>query len=280
MDLQAYEKGQTPDLQEFDKRLIEIERMSGRGPFWLYAKAIRTLMQSKKTDPQLLAEARGYLQDAMEARKDWSAPTVLAGKICEMQDDREQALELYVRAVYHMGERDGDVISRTVKLLVARGHREDIDEAKQLFDYLEMQKSPLLGEMSQDYVFVKVFTYPIGTAEKEVDKSVAAGSKNYQDFLRQGQLYGVLTHRLKLAAISDKRDWKADAAMIGMGQKAVNALSHAIDLNPQSDDSWFAMVQILVNVGQANKAKPLIGSAESALKGDKAPLTLAICCDS
>ena len=55
LNLQAYEKGQTPDLQELDKLLNEIERLGGRGPFWLYGKAIRTFVQSKKTDPQLLA---------------------------------------------------------------------------------------------------------------------------------------------------------------------------------------------------------------------------------
>ena len=113
-----------------------------------------------------------------------------------------------------------------------------------------------------------------------MDKSVAADSKNYQDFLRQGQLYGVLAHRLKLAAISDKRDWKADAEMIGMAQKAVNALCRMpVDLNPQADDVWIAMVQLLVDVGQPDKAKPLIGSAEAALKGDQAPMTLAMCCE-
>ena len=54
----------------------------------------------------------------MEARKDWSAPAVLAGKICEMQDEPRPGLDFYVRAIYHMGERDSDVIRRTVQLLV------------------------------------------------------------------------------------------------------------------------------------------------------------------
>ena len=184
LDLQAYDKGQTPDLQEFDKRLNEIERMSGRGPFWLYAKAIRTLIQSKKTDPQLLTEARGYLQEAMEARGDWSDPTALAGKICEMQDDREQALEFYERAV-RMGDHDGDVISRTAHSSWPAGA---LDEAKQLFDYLEMQKSPLVAEMDQDYLLVKAHRYPVRAAEKDVDKSVAANSKKLPGFLVAGAL--------------------------------------------------------------------------------------------
>ena len=137
LNLRAYEKGQTPDLQELDQRLNEIERLGGRGPFWLYGKAIRTLVQSKKTDPQLLLEARGYLQEALEVRKDWSAPAVLAGKICELQDEPDQALDFYIRAIYRMGERDSDVIRRTVQLLLPRGH---IDEARQLFDYLENRR--------------------------------------------------------------------------------------------------------------------------------------------
>ena len=125
-------------------------------------------------------------------RKDWPALAVLAGKICEMQNEPDQALDFYIRAIYQMGERDNDVIRRTVQLLVPRGH---IEEAGQLFDYLEKQKSPLLGEMNQEYVYVKVFTGEIAAAAKEVEKSVPADSKKYEDFLRQGEFYGVLAMR-------------------------------------------------------------------------------------
>ena len=142
----------------------------------------------------MLLEARGYLQEALEVRKDWSAPAVLAGKICEMQDEPDQALDFYVRAVYGMGERDSDVIRRTVQLLLPRGR---IEEAKQLFDYLEKHKSPLLGDMNQEYAYVKVFTGDIAEAEKDVEKSVPADSQNYKDFLRQAQMYGHLAERLR-----------------------------------------------------------------------------------
>ena len=93
-----------------------------------------------------------------------------------------------------MGDRDSDVIRRTVQLLLPRG---GVEQARQLFDYLERQKSPILGEMNQEYVYVKVFTGDIAEAEKDVEKSVAAGSKDYRDYLRQGQLYGVLAQRLR-----------------------------------------------------------------------------------
>ena len=71
-----------------------------------------------------------------------------------------------------------------------------------MFDYLEKQKSPLLGEMNQEYVYVKVFTGDIAEAAKDVEKSVPADSKNYKDFLRQGQMYGLLAQRLKFKAQS------------------------------------------------------------------------------
>ena len=121
MSLRIFEKGQTPDLQELGKLLDEIERLGGHGPYWLYAKAIRTLVQSNKKDPELLLKARGYLKDALEIRKDWSALAVLAGEVCEMQNEPDQALDFYIRAIYRMGERDSDVIRRTVLLLLPRG---------------------------------------------------------------------------------------------------------------------------------------------------------------
>ena len=140
--------------KELDQWVDEIKQLSGRGPYWLYAKAIRTLVESQRKDPKLLLEARGYLKEALEQRGEWAAPAVLAGKICEMQDEPDQALDFYTRAIYRLGERDGDVIRRTVQLLVPRGR---IDEAKQLVDYLEKKKSPLLGEMTPDLAWVMAF---------------------------------------------------------------------------------------------------------------------------
>ncbi len=213
LNLRAFEKGQTPDLPELDKQLKEIEQLGGRGPYWLYGKAIRTLVQSKKKDPQLLMDARGYLKEAMEVRPDWSALAVLTGKICEMQDEPDQALEFYTNAVYRMGDRDSDMIGRAVRLLVARGRRTDIEEAKQLIDYLEKQKSPLLTEMNQQVAYVKVFTGDIAEAAEEVKNSVAADSKNYEDFLRQGQMYAFLAQRLKSKARVPTATWKPPLGM-------------------------------------------------------------------
>ncbi len=64
-----------------------------------------------------------------------------------------------------------------------------------------------------------------------------------------------------------------------MGQRAVNALLKARALNPQADRVWIALVQLLVDVGQPDKARPLIPAARAALKGEQAPITLATCCE-
>ena len=285
LNFRLYEKGQAPDLREVDKMIGEMEQQVGGGPFWLYAKAIRAIVQSKKPDPQALTEARGYLKDAMEMRKDWSALTVLLGKICEMQDQPEQALEQYDRAIRHMGERDSDVIRRTVQLLLSRGRGEDLGEAKSLFDYLEKQKSPLLSELSQERDYVMAFTGDITRAAEEVGNSVPAGSKDYKDYFRQGQLYGFLARRVGIKAQQAGRDPRVDKATIAMMQKAVTAMLKAADMNPQAGEVWVSLVQLLADIGQPDKAtvrqggRPmsLMEQAESALKGDDAPLALARC---
>ncbi len=274
LDLQAYEKGQTPDLQELDKCLAELKNLAGEGPFWLYGKAVRTFVQSRTPDAQMLLEARSYLQKALELRKDWAAPAVLAGKICELQKEPDQALEFYYRAIFVMGDRSSDVIRRTVHLLLPRGGYE---EARRLFVFLEQQKSSILGEMNQEYALVKVFTGDIAEAEREVEKSVAADSKSYQDFLRQGELYVVLAQRLKKTAQDAHRDWKADREMLQMAQRALGAFAQARLLNPQSEEVYLAIVRLIVAVGQPDRARPWITAAEAALKGEKAAVTLAAC---
>ena len=193
-----------------------------------------------------------------------------------MQNEPDQALDFYVRAIRLMGERDSDVIRRTVQLLLPRRR---IDEAGQLFDYLEKQNSPLLSEMNSEYLSYKVFRGDIAEAAKDVEKSVAADSKNYKDFLRQGEMYGFLARRLRFKAQSADRDPKADSEMIRIAQLAVNALLKARLLNPQADEVWIAIVQLLVDVGQPDKAWPQIAAAKATLKGEQAPLTLATCCE-
>ena len=72
LQLRAFEKGHPADAQELDRLVDEIEKLSGQGPYWLYAKAIRAFVQANNKDPKLLLEARGYVQDAMKARSDWA----------------------------------------------------------------------------------------------------------------------------------------------------------------------------------------------------------------
>jgi tetratricopeptide (TPR) repeat protein len=279
LHFRAFEKGHPVDMQELDRLVDEIGRLGGQGPFWLYAKAIRALVQSQNKNPQLLLESRRYLRDAMEMRNGWSALAVLSGKVCELQEEPDQALEFYIRAIYSLNERDNDVIRRTAQLLVPRGR---IDVAMQLFDYLEKQKSPMVDEMGQDYVYVKVFTSPVDEAEQLVDKSVVADSKNSKDLAWQGEMYACLTLRLKRAAQKAEAEktggsWRSNVAMLKVAQKGVNSLLRARQLNPQADDVWIALARLLVEVGQPDKARPLIPQAEHTLKSDKAPVTIALC---
>jgi cellulose synthase operon protein C len=77
-----------------------------------------------------------YLKQCVKISKDWAAPVVLLGKICERQNEPDMALDCYMRAV-RLGERDKEVIRRASDLLQSRGR---VKEAKQLSDYLEKHK--------------------------------------------------------------------------------------------------------------------------------------------
>jgi cellulose synthase operon protein C len=275
-NLQAYEKDQAPDIKELDTLLNEIDKLGGHGPFWLYGKAVRTLVQSKKPDPQLLVEARGYLKDALEISKNWGAPFVLYGKVCELQNDAGQALECYKSAIY-LGVRDNDVIRRTVHLMVQRGK---FNDAKPLFDYLQKQKSPVLDEMQTENLYLNVFIGNIEEALKGVDNSVAVGSKHYEDFLLQGQLYEILVGRLESIAAKEKRDPKTDSKTIDVANRAVKSFMKARDLNPRNDQVWLATVQIFADLHQPDRVKPLIAEVEQSLKGKQpliTPIALGAC---
>jgi tetratricopeptide (TPR) repeat protein len=263
-----------------------VERLSDQGPFVLYAKAVRAYVQAKNKDTQLLRDANLYAQAAIRIRNDWAPVVVLAGKICELQEEADQALAYYTHAIYALSDRDVDVIGRTVRLLVPRRR---FDEAKALFDYLEKQKSSLVEEMHQDYVFVKVFRCKddeIAEAELLVEKSVAPDSKSYKDLAWQGELYYILTNRLK--AIAQKKadpqksdDWTRDAAMLAMAQRSLQSLYKAKGIDPQAAEVWVALAQLLADIGQpkSKAASAILAEAEQTLHGDKAPMTIGICCE-
>ena len=287
LDLRAFEKGKIVDLQELDRLIDELEQLSGRGIDWLYGKAIRALVQAegketaKDDKPKLLSEARGYLFDAIKLRNDWTPAYVLAGKICELQGEGDLALEFYVRA-FMQGERNSDFLGRTVRLLVPLQRS---DEATLLLDILEKQKSAVVGEMQKTYVTVKAFrckNEEIGDVEKLIEQSVAADSKDAKDCAWQGELYACLAYRLKAIAKTNAdankpNEWMRDTAMLKMAQRGVNSLLKATQLNPQYDDAWATLVQLLAEIGQAARATPLIEVAEKTLTGERAPLTIGAC---
>ncbi len=65
--------------------------------------------------------------------------------------------------------------------------------------------------------------------------------------------------------------------MVAIGNRALRALQRANSLNPQADEVWFAIVQVLANLGQPEKARPLIDNAEGKFKGPQAAITLGVC---
>jgi tetratricopeptide (TPR) repeat protein len=285
LDLRASEKGQTVDMQELDRLIDDLEHLEGPGPDWYYTQAIRAFIQAKNKDPKLLNDARGYLIKALKIRGDWAAPFVLAAKICDLQEEDDQAVDLYMRAFF-LGERNSDVIGRTVRLLVPRRR---LDEARVLFDILEKQKSGLVDEMHQDYVLVSIFgckDEDIGKAEKMVEQSVAADSKNAKDLAWQGQLYAYLTNRLKAAAQKKAdpktpNEWLRDSAMLAMARRSWESLYKAKELNPQAEEVWVGLAQLLSDIGQtqSKNAAPIIEEAERQLKSDKALFTVGLCCE-
>ena len=151
LSLRVYEKGQTPDLQDLGKLLGEIEQLGGHGPYWLYGEAIRILVYWIKR-PRKTSSKPAVTCKMLGGPKGLVSPGRFGRQDLRTAERTRSGIGLLYTGHLSDGERDSDVIRRTVHLLLPRGCG---GEAKQLFDYLEKQKSPLLGEMNQDYVYMK-----------------------------------------------------------------------------------------------------------------------------
>ncbi|MGD0783769.1 MAG: tetratricopeptide repeat protein, partial [Candidatus Aminicenantales bacterium] len=161
---------------DLDRVLNEMEAAGGRGPLWLYGQAVRLTIKAKDKDPELLAQAMGYIERAREMRPTWPPLPLLAARVYEMQGKENQMIDMYLEAI-RLGEHDSTIIRRAVELLEKK---QRWAEAKMLFRGLEEGQTQLPQDLKQREAYVCLMS---GTLDEAVDSAESAYDQDSEKYL-------------------------------------------------------------------------------------------------
>jgi len=257
------------DDAEMERALKEVDRVAGRGAFWLYGQAVRLSLQARekgnKNSEKLLDQALKYLSQARELQQTWSRIPLLAAGIYDQQGNTNRALKNYLDAI-EMGERNPGAIRRTVQLLFQKQQYADADK---LLRRLERQQVPFSPELIRMVAEVALRQGDFERALEMARKAVALDSKNFQEHLWLGQVLGILGRRAKSEGAGKRAD-----ELLGDAEKA---LRRAVEIEPKLAETWVALIQFLSANEDSAGAEKAIEEAGKKIPAKQAPLALAQC---
>jgi len=254
------------DTDAVRKALDEIERVAGRGSFWLYGQAALILLQSQKEkDETELNKALDYIARARELRRDWSRLALTAAAVYEALGKPEQALKEYLEAM-DLGDRNPEALRRTIQLLF---QTHQYAEADRRLRQLERELTTLPPELSRASAEVAMQMGNFDRAWEIVRKTDVSESKNYQDHLWQGQMLGILGGRAKAAGNPQEAD--------SLLAEAERELRRAVQLEPKLSQTWLMLVRFLGMLGEETKAEEVLREAAEKIPSQEAPLVVAQC---
>ena len=249
-------------LAELDGVLAEIEAIAGRGPLWLYGKAVRLRLEYTQDKPELLDKAMEFAQDAQRMRVSWSRPHVLMGEICRLRHDDDEALTHYLQASI-IGDQDLDFIRLLLKMLF---ERQRYEEANQVIHRLDRNQV----SVSQDILKTETDLYaiwgPFGRALECATSAYDPDSGDYNEHLWHGRVLKILARRARLEGHEDQ--------LPKILADAEESLRKAILLAPHAAECRVELVQLLVSANAMGKARNATSDAKEMLPSEVAPLAL------
>lgn len=243
----------TDDTEALPALIEELRRIEGpTGAQWQHAEAVRLLRLARKEDKgrsERLEKAREMLEQVVATRPSWPSAYLTRAELEDLKGNPEQAIASYRRAV-ELGERSPQVVRGLVELLY---QRKRYDEAAAEVRRLQ-QQAPLSSELRRLASRVAVAQNDFLRARDFLD-TVGETSTNYRDFLWHGQVLSAA----------------------GQTEEAEKKLRRAVELGPESPETWVSLVRHLVVSEKSDEARKVVAQASDKLPAAQKPLTLAQC---
>jgi len=249
-------------LAELDRLLDEIDGIAGRGPLWLYGKAVRLKLEAEQGKPELLDAAMDYAAQAQRMRLSWSRPYVLQGEICRQRGRDEEAIDHYLQASIN-GDRDPEFLRVLLQMLF---QRQRYQEAEQVIHRLDSNQTTLTPELKEKEDEILTIS---GEFHRALESAIAAydpASDDCRDHIWHGQVMKLLARRAQQEGHRDK--------LPEIAERGEKALRRACQIAPNSPDCRVALVQFLVATNQMERARIARSDAEEMIPLDASPLAM------
>lgn len=224
------------------QRLINVlrEKEGDEGFRWRLAAVNRLFIKLQGREKHELPEARKLVDELTRLRPGWFHTQTIQGKLSELSGMTDQAIELYKRAI-EMGERDPEIVKKTVQSLALRRRPED---ARHLLAVALDQSgpSPLYAKIDAELA-MSTLNDPAQRLAK-AKQAVPADSRDYRDHLWLGNV---------LYASGDKAG-------------AESPLKRAVQLAPEAPETWANWISYLINEKRNSEADAELKRAESPLR--------------
>jgi tetratricopeptide (TPR) repeat protein len=253
------------DVAALEESIGDAEKVEGKGPLWLFGQARLSILKAKNGSPELLDEALDYLAQAQKQRPSWARIPLFMGSIYDLQNNPEQALRSYMRAV-ELGETNPAVVERVVAMLL---RQKRYGEAEKLFDQLDKAHYGFSAELTHWRAFSLIQQGRYDQAVEQVLKASGDKSEKYGDYVWLGETFHSAAYRAKQEGRT--QDHTTLAA------QAEKHFRRAADLAGDVPETWISLVIFLNSIGKAAEAEQTIAQARSKLPAKKAPLALAQC---
>lgn len=242
---------QADDEETLGQVLAAIERIEGgQGPLWHYGEGLRLIRLARKGNEELLDQACARLDVVANRRPSWPAVLVARASVEALKKNYPLAVVNYRRAI-ELGDRSPQVVRELVRVL----HRcQRTAEAYEEIRRLNRQTlTPDLQRLAAD---ISLRNQDPANAARLALNAVSAASKNYQDYLWQGQMLAASGQNLK---------------------EAEDALQRAVELGGEVPETWVALARLLVTANRAKEAEEIVRQAQGKLAADQVALGLAQC---
>lgn len=215
-----------------------------------HCQATYLIWKAGRGDKSGLTEARNLLREVAARRPEWSRVPLAEAKINELNGDQDGTVREYVRAI-DLGERDPEVIRRTLELLFKRNRYAD---ANRIMAKLQDQ-TVVFSQLQRYAAEMSLQNRDFDHAVELAQKAVSSNSTDYHDYIWLGQILGV----------------------VGRRAEAETSLRRAVELAANEPEPRVALVQFLTATDQKDKAATETREAESRLDRKKHSLALALC---
>lgn len=238
IDLATDEKDDTET-----ERLINVmrEKEGNEGYRWRLAAINRLFKKLRGGERQVMIDARKLVDELTNLRPSWFHTQTVQGQLAELNGLIDQSLDSYKRAI-EMGERNPEVVKKTVQMLTARRRPE---EAQQVLSLVinPANVDPAYSKLATEIVLQfgkKDSALTLASAKQ----AIRPDSQDYRDFLWLGNV-----------------QWAA-----GDKSGAEAAFKKAVSLGIDQTDAWTNWIVYLVKIDRLKEAEAELKKAETVLK--------------